>query len=289
MSMNMNSPIWSRTLSSFPLSVGTGLALESIFTPTQDRIDSEREIPEQIVIKNYDEFWINIYTLFRNITSSMSVEQVTSVTASDVLDALNSEMDVIIGLLQNEANGLVIPRFYLSEYSNLDKKYPLAIIRGDTTIGQKNYRKLYTETVKLLIKQGLAERGILVFKDNIEPKKAYPKAIILTHVVHDLLKYAKFSKLDLLESHTGVLKTNNKFYTKYLNGKELFPLPFNKLLLQVFGDKETFRPQSSEMKKTLIELAKENKWTPATTREKIITNIGSMKNHYLSEIFKKML
>lgn len=287
--MNTESPIWSRTLSSFPLSVGTGLAFESLFTPTTERIDNERVIPEQIVLKKYDELWINVYTLYRNITSAMKPEDMSSVTPEDVAMAITSEMEVITGLLRNEGSGTTVARYYVSHYKGLDSKYPRAVLRVDSTIGQRNYHSLYENAMESLRKNHQEYKDIKVFKNVVTPDKAYPKAIIFTHVPHDLLEHRKFSKLDLLESHTGVLKGYDKFYTKYLNGKDMFPLPFIPLLLQIFGDKETFRPMSMKIKKEILELAQTSRWSPATTDAKIKFDISRLKDHFLSEVLTAML
>lgn len=287
--MNNTSPIWSRTLSSFPLSVGTGLALESLFTPTAERIDETREVPKHIPISKYDELWINVYTLYRNITSAVTPADMPNVTPEDVASALASEMEVINGLLRNEGGGSTVARFYFSNYKGLSSKYPKAILREDSTTGQKNYRSLYENSLETFSKLHPEHKDIKIFKNSVTPDKAYPKAIILTHVPYDLLEHRKFSKLDLLESHTGVLKGYDKFYTKYHGGKDLFPLPFNPLLLQVFGDKETFRPMSPKIKKELLEIATSNRWSPATTDAKVKFDISRINNHYLADILTSML
>ncbi len=287
--MNSLSPIWSRTLSSFPLSVGTGLALESLFTPTAERIDAEREIPNQIPINKYDELWVNVYTLYRNIMSAIQPADIPAVSPEDIAAAIASEMEVITGLLRNEGGGRTIVRFYVSQYKGLDTKHPRAILRVDSTIGQKSYRALWETAMAYFGKHMPEHKDIKVFKNSVTPDKAYPKAIILTHVPYDLLEHRKFSKLDLLESHTGVLKGYDKFYTKYINGKDLFPLPFNPLLLQIFGDKETFRPMAIKIKKEVLEVATNSRWSPATTDAKIKFDISRLSNHYLSEILTTML
>jgi hypothetical protein len=48
-----------RTISAFPLSISTSLALESIFTPKLPPYDPNRIIPEHINLIDYQEIWIN--------------------------------------------------------------------------------------------------------------------------------------------------------------------------------------------------------------------------------------
>ncbi len=63
-----------RTVSGFPLSIGTGLALESILEPVQEVYDPQRVVPEKIKLNKYDAIWFNIDTLVRNIVGSVPTE-----------------------------------------------------------------------------------------------------------------------------------------------------------------------------------------------------------------------
>lgn len=65
-----------RTVSAFPLSVGTSLALESVFNGVQEPIDPNRVIPQKVEINNYDAFWINVGTLFRNLYNALNKDSI---------------------------------------------------------------------------------------------------------------------------------------------------------------------------------------------------------------------
>ena len=93
-----------RSTSSFPLSVGTGLALESLFEPTQERIDPERIIPAKVDITQYDQFWINLFTLTRNLLQAIPAEYLLNVSAQAMADSVAMEIDVMQSLLSSYSN-----------------------------------------------------------------------------------------------------------------------------------------------------------------------------------------
>jgi len=43
----------SRTVSAFPISIGTSLAFESVFFPRQPSYDPERQIPNRVEVTQY--------------------------------------------------------------------------------------------------------------------------------------------------------------------------------------------------------------------------------------------
>ena len=106
----------------------------------------------------------------------------------------------------------------------------------------------------------------------------------MTHQAHDLLSYSKFKRLDLLESHTGKLKKKNLWYTKYNNGSELGMMPFDRVLIQIFGDSDLFHPMTLQLRNEIIALAKAKHWTFATTKDKINADIRTLKNQYAAFI-----
>jgi hypothetical protein len=129
---------------------------------------------------------------------------------------------------------------------------------------------------------------IQLFKLKIEPKH-YPSAMMLTHYAYDLVNYRDFNKLVLLESHTGAIKERAQWYSKYYNGRELAMIPFREDFLQVFGDNEHFRPMDIRLRKDLIEIAIQYKWSSISTTDKILYGINQMKNPYYKEILKDIL
>src|SRR5690606_9561418 len=84
----------------------------------------------------------------------------------------------------------------------------------------------------------------------------FQDTMLLTHIPVDLLSADRFSKLVLLESHTGAIKPHLSWYTKLTNGKELFRMPFNRFTLQVFGDNGVhFAPMPMKMKQAVKDIS----------------------------------
>lgn len=291
-------PLYYRTMSGFPLSIATGLAFESIFQTTEPVFDLTREVPEHINLSNYQEFYINISTLFRNLMGSLGKEDAARVNSLQLKEALMGEIEVIQSLGLNEGSGRTKIIFYVCEYKKLESKAnKFVVVRRDETTNQKIYRELHNQTVKLILAELGESDTLRVFDSELATIVKGAKttmqikttALVLTHIAYDLLSYKHFTTLDLIESHTGKLKKRHEWYTKYLNGKELNMFPFTEGLLCVFGDSESFRPMDFRLRKELVELAKANRWSPATSREKIRSNLDQLKNPYYKDVLKTIL
>ena len=283
-------PISNRAISAFAVSVGTSLALESIFTGPNPCIDPEREIPQQIDINNYDEFYVNISTLFRNLMGALNKDDSYKITSDSLRDALLFEMEIITSVFKNEGNNRVKVIYYINNYKNaLSKtKHPYAIFRNETTDNQKIYRKFYDETLEKVIKQTPESETFKIYNSEIKPLLK-PKALIMSHIAYDLLSYKNFTVLDLIESHTGVLKPKSTWYTKFHDGSTLNFIPFNLGFLQIFGDGNFYKPFNIKVRRTIIDIAKRNNWNQISTLPKIMQNIDLMTDHFSREIIKTVL
>ena len=277
-----------RTLSAFALSVGTSLALESIFTGDRAPIDPDRVIPQKVNILDYQEFWINLSTLFRNIHSSITREESLGVSPREWLIVLEDEVEQIKILIAHQSNSRVKPIFYASQYQNFESKYPHARIRKLNTDNQRAYFETQQLILTQFAKHHAKEPWLKLFNDKLRTDNK-PKALILTHIPYDLLSVKQFTGLDLIESHTGLLRQPATWYTKYFDGKNLPPMPFVEGLLQIFGDKEHFSVKDLKMKRELIQLAQDCRWTPATTRDKLLFDIDKLKNPYYTAILKEVM
>jgi hypothetical protein len=113
------------------------------------------------------------------------------------------------------------------------------------------------------------------------------KAIMLSHHVWDLLTYEKFNTLDLLESHTGVLKKKAMWYTKYFGGADNPPMPFHRKLYYIFGDKDTLKPVNVNLRKTIKELAEKKKWSGVTTIDKVMFDLeNELRDPFVMSVFR---
>lgn len=281
-----NQTLAQRTTSAIPCSIGTSLALESIFNGTQEAYDPAREIPQRINISDYEEFWINLSTLFRNIIGSLPKDAMLHLFARDIATTIHEEIDLIVSLVK-DSNPNTKLTFYACDYSVLQHKYANKHVafRTDNTDGQKFYSKLLGDTLKVIFKPPYDTTLIKSFKAKLVPN-GKPKALILTHCAYDLTSSGAFKDLHLIESHSGKLKTKAQWYTKYSDGKDLVMIPFLEGLLPVFGDNEIFRSMGYKVKKEIIDLAKEKNWTSVTTKEKVLFDIKTLKNTYLVTILE---
>lgn len=276
-----------RATSAFPLSVGTSLALESAVLTDRPSIDPERKIPQKVNLADYDEVWVNISTLFRNLMGSLTKDDSKRVHPSELTIGLIEEIEFIQNLVSTDTLNKTTVIFYICEYRDLNRKYPHASFRTITTDNQKVYKAIHDTSIQGVIKHFGKVPFIKIFNSELESTN-YKLALIITHIAHDLLSYKNFRDLHLLESHTGVLKKRFQWHTKYEHGKELSMLPFNKVFLQLFGDNEHFRPYPIKVRKEILELASKHKWTPATTLDKIKYSLSSLSDPYTKEIINKM-
>lgn len=286
----ITSTLSDRTTSAFLLSIGTSLSFESVFKGTNAPYDPDRPIPNKIDINNYDEIWINLFTLFRNIVSSVPSSSVSKLMPDDIAYVLAEEVELIQDVVKMQTSDSVRVVFYTSSYQNLKSNFKHAKLRDDNTEKQKQMTDLLKESIGIFYKMHALSKTFrhykLYIKDNDTSNK---KILLLSNYAFDLLSHKNFSKMDLLESHTGVLKERSKWHTKYLDGKNMPRLPFNECFLQVFGDSQTFHPMDKVLRKDILDLAEKSNWNPLTTNERIRFTIGNLKNPYFVSILREML
>lgn len=270
---NNGSTLDTRLVSAFPISLPTSFAFESIFPGRQPTYDLSRVIPVQVDIGNYQEMWINIYTLFRNLSGVM--DKATFLVTSDemIANAIFQEMEVIDSLLLNEGQGLCTAVYYACTYVDLylGKVNKFVRARKDNTDYQKSMTIKYNNCLSYLDKLCQYKK----FNTNI--KGSGKNALMLSHVPYDLLSYEDFNKLDLIESHTGVLKSRHLWYTKFYNlGEEdLRIIPYMKKTLLIFGDKVLIQPMDIRLRRQILQIAKDRQWTQVTTVSKIMFDINA--------------
>lgn len=272
----------SMTSSGFPLSMGTSLAMESVFRPTEPVYDQERKIPNQVRLELYDSMWFNIATLYRNITSAISKEDLAGATPQKVAQVIMNEVDVLNQLFNSHAGPSVVPKYYYSHYKELKAiSAPGFSLRPRTTESQKFLDNLYEGTLKIL---NDATDSIVVFKDAPKPDR-YEKSLILTHHAYDLIHHDKFDVLELLESNTGVLKSRARWNTKYtaMAGEDLSFLPFNRKILLLFGDRVQIAPYPAKLRKSILEIGRKAEWNPMTTIDRVAMTIQL----YSTDLFAK--
>ncbi len=277
-----------RTISAYPLSIGTCLAVESIFTGGGAPLDPNRPIPQHIAIDSYHELWFNVSTLFRNLLGSIQRSDIESVRVGDIAMGLMEEMQLLGQLTAEQSNNTTKAVFYVCNYKQLKTKYKDATLRQYTTDKQKQYKELHDKSIQRLINLlPDGDKPIKIFDTKLEGSRT-KDVLLVSHVAYDLLSYKRFGRLELLESHTGLLKKRNLWWTKYHNKNEYQGFPFSKHLLPALGDSEFFHPMHKALRADIVALAKTMRWTWATTDEKIFADLKTMKNPYAKEIITTM-
>ena len=264
-----------RTTTSFGVSIGTGLMLESLFSPTQPRYDDMREIPEKVHLNKYNGWIINIYTLIRNILGSLTekidLKDVSKENLKQILAVVREEIYIIQSLVMSsgDLNSQYV-RIFIPKYDDLFEKFN----RGknmEKGTGVKN-AKTGVDLFKKLIDKDEYKASLNSFI--LEPKygykidKDYTNNVLITKSFSlDLLQDLNMT---LLESHTGVLKTQPQFYTKFSkSSNDYSPIPFNDLTLFLLGDTSLVKGWSAKVKTKISSVATEKKWTYRTTKDKV--------------------
>lgn len=269
-----------RDVGSIPVSIGTSLALEGI-------LGTHPEKPQQPTnVKTVQTIWINLRTLARNLFQAVPTESALSVDYTNAVAVLLKETQTIpVAMAQQGYTGKI--RYYLASKDGPKWSFPKAKFKEAKTPKQLAY-DMFERFVSIELYQQMKAEKADVMEIDTKPKSGEGIVAILTHYPHELLWRPQFSRLLLLESHTGRLKTYNTWYTK-LNGlksKDVdYPMPFTEFTIQVFGDGQTLDSQPRKVRDELKELSKTKKWTGITTPDKLYHDIMSGSKE-LKDLYK---
>jgi hypothetical protein len=258
-----------RALGFFHLSIATSLAIEAAVG-----IHPDLPKPPMMPIRKFDEVWINLRTLYRNIMGAMSKDIAATINVANIAQIMAEEMGIIPDMLREYAGKVVPVKYYFNNLKRIESKYPEAEIRKDVTSKAQQFTQTLGDVMKILIRE--IPETFTVVDDKLPGSPG--KTLIITHVVYDLLSESNFGSLTLLESHTGKIKPKALWYSKYYNGRDLSMIPFTEELLQVFGDIETFHPLDVRLRKAIVELATRRNWSSVTTRARIVEGISELPN-----------
>lgn len=261
----MNNVLSNRIQSGFPVSIATGMALETLFTPVQSVYDDTRKVPDKINLEDYNNYIFNVSTFLRNITTSIPSSNILFVPKKDILDILMDEIEWLTEFFH--AEGLTI-NFYANNYNFVKSTYDKDnILRKPTTDKQMAMDNIFKYCLDHLSKQD----EVTQFSNSVHFNKE-DQALIFTHVPWDLLSYNRFVKLDLLESHTGLVKSRKLWNTKYypIPEHDMSFLPFMEKLLTTFGDNVMFKPAPIKERIDLWSVMKRKNVNPLTTEKNLL-------------------
>lgn len=273
----------SREVGQYPLSIATSLALEMATGIHPEFKDSS------IPLKSYDTLWLNTRTLFRNLRgSAQGVSGFDKISASEYAEVLYTEIESIMDIVAESTESRTKVMLYYSNYAKVESMHRHAHVRKDNTDIQKAYtalsKKVHSALFKMILDGKLPFTGV----DDLVESRTPSKNLFLTNYAYDLLAHNSLFNVTLLESHTGAIKQRPLWHTKFIDGRGLPMIPFNRLFLQVFGDKETFKPMDKKLRDAIVEVAKKYRWDSTTTKSKIDYGLSTLNNHYAQDILRDM-
>ena len=250
-----------REKGAIPVSIGTSLAVEAACGVYPDRPVSPAPLTE------VKEVWFNLRTLLRNLVGALPTDIKDQVTPLQLLPALTEELGILESAVVKGSNGMCRPIFYIADYTSLKREFPKANLKAPTTPKQLLAQSIENNTLRALIEEGTSV-DLRTYRFAITGQ--HPASFIVTHLPVDLLARYQFQKLELLESHTGMIKPYPQWHTKLTGGKDLVNIPFHRFSLQLFGDNgHQFSPMLINLRREVLKLADQDRWTSVSTTEKI--------------------
>jgi len=232
----------------------------------------------------YQEVWINIRTLIRNLLHSLDADTLALASDIDLSNVIVDEIEILESVFRDQ-KPTVILNFYIAHYDKLKKLYPQAVFREVRTARQRFNQALLDNTYQDIIQfyqDPKKDPKIKVFDLDIVPV-VKTVAIFLTHVGPDLTSEGYFKSVRLLESHTGKLKDRSQWYTKFSTENTIPFIPFLRATLAILGDSEVFRPQGIKLRKALVETSEKYHWSSVTTLERMKLTLGYVKDAQIRE------
>jgi len=252
-----------RALGALGMSVGTSLALE---------LGGD-------AIRSADTLLFNLRTLIRNAQAAYEKDDAGANDVKQITKDVEEDLLKLGQYLEQLRKGKPIQMVvYYPSYKGLKSKYKYAELTDFINKGtekQKAFARLTKEVADAL----MSKHGKILIATDVGMPDFKGNGIVMTHHVVDLAEAPAIGRLFLLESYTGVLKPFTAWFTKLTGGEELYYMPFNKLTIQIFGDRSTnFKSSSKAIKDLVKKIATEGKWTSATSMSRVRNTINSHEN-----------
>lgn len=248
-----------RALGAYNMSVGTSLAFEK---------DAFGEL------KGVGTFLINLRTLVRNTIEAYAKDD--DPTVEEIYVAAKTDLTEIAKWLAESTGPKAIAfTVYYPSYKSLKSLFNKAELVTLETMSAKGKAKY--ELITKICDRFYKDFPKQVTRNDSTLPVFQGKGLIITHHVVDLTLTPSTTRLRLLESYTGTAKPYTQWFTKLTGGKDLFYMPFNKLTIQVFGDKATnFYNSKIGLKRLVEDLAQSSSWTSGTSFSKVRSDINRL-------------
>lgn len=256
-----------REFGDLPLTFSTSNAIAN-FLGSNNNFVSNKPSP----VTECDGIWINVRTLARNILSALDKEAKAKLHPTEYAAVVHEELEVIFSSMEKYPNCKLIT--YMPSYKSLAIYYPNANLFEPRTELQKSTLDLEEAIFQAIVDLKQALPGFIVESDVLFPALGHSRVAVLTHFPVDLLHFPMGTEVQLLESHTGFMKPKFQWYTKLRNGSSLYKIPFDRAMLQIFGDKSNmFNPIKPDLRRIVTDVSEQANWTQFTTRDKILDTI----------------
>lgn len=251
-----------RTTSSFGISIGTGLMLESLFNPTHLRFDPTRQVPNVVNHDLYKYHFINMITIVRNIIQAFEVKIDPMVILSDrnMLDTFIEEIHTLYSLYSGSKITLVL---YYNDVVKISGIYNKGKERPETQPLILN-KAIQNFLVKSNLKVVIPKQVNVLEKILTLPRlNSNERMLLTTNIPCDMCSPNEISMID---THTGLLYGRDLFYKKYnpLGTKDMSNIPFNEKLLYIIGDKNLSMISTTIFRAYIQEYSISNKWNYLT-------------------------
>lgn len=277
----------SRTLGQvLPISIATALAIESL-------IGENPDAPEEgDHLDIFTSLYINVRTLTRNLLGAIQTsDKNVIISPSLILEYVMGEMSAIVSLLKEDAPDKNVIFYSPSYKESYTKSFKHGILKEYKTKQQAYYfeRESFVEDlISEEIKKNKLDTTIIDIDTEIPTDRV--DVVILTHYPIDLLSRYNFKSLNLIESHTGAIKGPSEWYTKLTGYKDRPPIPFDRAMLQIFGDGTMFLSSKRKIRTTIIDLATKYKWTYRSTEDLVKFSVAKLNDpfmtKYVNELYK---
>lgn len=270
-----------RTVGQFPISIGTSLALEGLFEihPTQPTMPSGH--------RRITHLWVNLRTMIRNFYAAIPTEQLPKTPMNQALELFLTELRALYAVFQQSDRRHFQVVVYYNSMENLKWDFPHALMKKPKTEKQLMLDHMETVLTKLVLDNAV-EQQLHILPIRKRPMSTNNVVAILTHYPYELLWRFEFDTLFLLESHTGKLKPYSQWFTKLNGVRAEDHIPFNKLMIQLFGDKTLFEPFPKKLLDEVRQIAATRNWSAVTSSEKIMDNIRNYGGETLKKTCKEL-
>ena len=270
-----------RTMGIYTISIATSLAVEAI-THTGEFVDigRERNEPKPPVL-NIQHIMLNIRTMTRNAVNAFGTEYFDRLNDDVVYASVIADIAGFRSVVHKANPGCTV-EVYACTYRSIGKLLPAAKFKQHETDKQKRMIELENAVFDRYYKEHPED----ITQFDTQPASKKP-SVLLTHYPVDLLAKYNFPSMLLLESHTGVIKSERAWPTKLNMDRKIKVIPFNRVTLSIFGDGVIIAPQEIKVRRTLVKIGEKRNWNAMTTVSRMLSDVKLEYEPHLHDYMRR--